>query len=336
MMTITLDAMGGDNAPEATVAGAVQAARDFNIEIQLVGQPAAIEAELKKYDISGLHLPIVPASEVIEMEDSPATAVKTKKDSSMNVGMQQIKSGKSQGFLSAGNSGGVLAAALFGLGRIKGIKRPALGTIFPVASDVGFCFLIDVGANTDVKPEYLYQFALMGTVYSERVLGVKNPRLGIISTGEEEGKGSQLVLETTDLLRNGSFNFIGNVEGKDIPNGLADVVVTDGFTGNVFIKTAEGVAELIMGVIREEIMQRPLAKAGAFLAKGAFDAIKTRLDPREFGAGPLLGVNGIVLVTHGSSDAYSIRNALRSTKMAVENNIIEAIQSYQTPEANAA
>ena len=326
-MIITLDAMGGDFAPEAAVRGAIWAARDFGIEIQLVGKPAAIEAELARHNTEGLKLPIIPASEVIEMDDHPAEAVRTKKDASMNVAIQQVKTGLGQAFVTAGNSGGALAAALFGLGRIKGIKRPALSTVFPTATKTGFCFILDVGANTDVKPEYLYQFAVMGAVYSERVLGVHNPRVGLVSTGEEEGKGSKLVIETTQLLKQGSFNFIGNVEGKDIPAGLADVVVTDGFTGNVIVKLSEGVAKLIIETIIGEFTARPMAKAGAFLARGAFRAIKKKLDYRELGGGALLGVDGVVIVTHGRSDAYTIRNAIRAAKTAVENNIIEAIKS---------
>ena len=328
-MIISLDAMGGDQAPEVTVHGAVWAARDFGITIQLVGHPDKIEAELVKHDTTGLDLLIVPASQVIEMDDQPAEAVRAKKDASMNVAMQQVKTGQSQAFVSAGNSGGVLAAALFGLGRIRGIKRPALSTIFPTVSERGFCFVLDVGATTDAKPEYLYQFALMGAVYSERVLGVKSPQVGLLSTGEEEGKGSKLVIETTPYLKNGPFNFVGNVEGKDVPAGQVDVIVTDGFTGNVFIKTSEGIAKFVLATIREEFMKRPAAKAGAFLARGAFQAIRTKLDDREFGGGALLGVNGVVIVTHGRSDAYMIRNSIRVAKAAVENDIINAIKSYQ-------
>ena len=330
-MIITLDAMGGDFAPEASVHGAVWAARDFDLEIQLVGKPEAIEPELAKHKTDGLKLTLIPATEVIEMEDHPSQAVRAKKDASMNVGIRQLKTGQSDGFVTAGNSGGALAAALFGLGRIKGIKRPALSTIFPTIQEPGFCFILDVGANTDVKPDYLYQFAVMGALYSERVLGVAKPRVGLVSTGEEEGKGSKLVIETTELLKRGPFNFIGNVEGKDIPAGVADVVVTDGFTGNVFVKTAEGVAKFIQDVIREEFTQRPLAKIGALLSRGAFNAIKTRTDWREFGGGSLVGVDGVVIVTHGRSDAYTIRNAIRAAKTAVEHDIIGAIKSQTEP-----
>lgn len=326
-MIISLDAMGGDNAPSATVHGAVWAARDLGVEIQLVGKPEVLAAELAKYPTEGLKLPIIPASEVIEMEDAPAEAVRIKKDASMNVAIQQVKTGLADAFVTAGNSGGGLAAALFGLGRIKGISRPALSTVFPTLSEHGFCFMLDVGANTDVKPEYLCQFGLMGSLYVERVLGIPNPKVGLVSTGEEEGKGSLLVKEAATLMKAAPYNFIGNVEGKDIPAGLADVVVTDGFTGNVMLKLTEGVAKLIMKTIKAEIMARPMAKVGALLAKDAFKSVEKRLDYREFGGGALLGVNGVVIITHGRSDAYTIRNAIRVAKNAVENDIIGAIKS---------
>lgn len=326
-MIISLDAMGGDNAPEATVHGAVWAARDLGVEVQLVGKPDVLAAELAKYPTEGLKLPIIPAQEVIEMEDAPAEAVRLKKDASMNVAIQQVKNGTADAFVTAGNSGGGLAAALFGLGRIKGITRPALSTVFPTLSEHGFCFMLDVGANTDVKPEYLCQFGLMGSLYVERVLGIPNPKVGLVSTGEEEGKGSLLVKEAATLMKAAPYNFIGNVEGKDIPAGLADVVVTDGFTGNVILKLTEGVAKLIMKTIKAEIMARPMAKVGALLAKDAFKSVEKRLDYREFGGGALLGVNGVVIITHGRSDAYTIRNAIRVAKNAVENDIIGAIKS---------
>jgi len=325
-MKIALDAMGGDHAPAAAVHGAVWAARDFGLTVQLIGRPEAIEAELAKHAITGLDLPIIPASEIIEMHEHPATAVKNKKDSSMVVAMQLLKAGGSDAFVTAGNSGGALAAALFGLGRIKGIKRPALSTIFPNDSQHGYCFLLDVGANTDVRPEYLVQFALMGYHYANQVLNIPNPRVGLLSTGEEADKGSMLVQETAPLLKESRLNFIGNVEGKDIPAGLTDVVVTDGFTGNVYIKGAEGVASMIQKMLRREIEKRPLAMVGAVLARGAFRALRTRLDYREFGGGPLLGVNGIVIVAHGRSDAYAIRNAIRVAKQAAEKNIVGVIE----------
>ena len=325
-MKIALDTMGGDHAPAAAVHAAVWAARDFKLTVQLVGQPKAIEAELAKHKTTGLDLPIIPASEVIEMHEHPATAVKNKKDASMVMAMGLLKTKDSDAFVSAGNSGGVLAAALFGLGRIKGIKRPALSVIFPNDSPQGYCFLLDVGANTDVRPEFLLQFALMGHHYASQVLNIPNPRVGLLSTGEEEDKGNMLVQEVTPLLKASKLNFIGNIEGKDIPAGLADVVVTDGFTGNVFIKGAEGVASMIVKALEREIKARPLAVAGALLARPAFRALKAKLDYREYGGGPLLGVNGVVIIAHGRSDAYAIRNAIRVAKQAAEKNIVGVIE----------
>jgi glycerol-3-phosphate acyltransferase PlsX len=324
-MKIALDAMGGDYAPQAAVHGAVWAARDFGVTIQLVGQPDVIEKELAKHKTAGLDLPIIPATEVIEMEDQPATAVKSKKDSSMVVALRLVKNGESQAFVTAGNTGGALAAALFGLGRIKGIKRPALGTIFPTASERGYCFLLDVGANTDVRPEFLLQFAFMGSHYARHVLDIPSPRIGLLSTGEEEAKGSTLIQEVMPLLKQSKLNFIGNVEGKDIPTGHVDVVVTDGFTGNVYIKGAEGVAWIIQKMLEREIKARPIALLGALLARGAIKALRAKLDYREFGGGPLLGVNGVVIVAHGRSDPYAIRHAIRVAKQAAEHKIVEAI-----------
>jgi glycerol-3-phosphate acyltransferase PlsX len=226
--------------------------------------------------------------------------------------------------MSAGNSGGVLAAALFHLGRIPGIKRPALSTVFPTSK--GFTFILDIGANTECKAQYFEQFGLMGSIYSQRVLGVANPRVAILSNGEEPGKGSMLVQEAFELLKGSGLNFIGNVEGKDVPAGMADVVVTDGFTGNVFIKLAEGAAGLILDVLEEEIRSRKLAMVGALLAKPAFRAVKRRLDYAEYGGAPLLGVNGVAIIAHGRSNAKAICNAIRVAQRAVDNKVIEQIK----------
>jgi glycerol-3-phosphate acyltransferase PlsX len=329
-MRIALDAMGGDNAPEAVVQGAVCAARDFGVTVQLVGQPEAIETELAKHKISGLQLPVIAASEVIRMDESPAAAVKNKKDSSMAVGLRLVKQGDSDAFVSAGNTGGVLATALFKLGRIKGVKRPALGTIFPTETEEGHCFMLDVGANTDVRPEYLLQFALMGHCYARQVLEIPSPRVGLLSIGEEELKGSILTQEVTPLLKRSALNFVGNVEGKDIPTGLADVVVTDGFTGNIYLKGVEGIARAIQTILEREIRSRPLALLGALLARGAIKALRTRLDYRNFGGAPLLGVNGVVVIAHGRADSHTIRNAVRVAIQASEHNLVQTIRSGLT------
>jgi len=323
-MRIALDAMGGDHAPQVVVEGGVCFAREFGEEVILVGREKAIRRELENHDISGLRLPIIHARQVIEMTDKPAQAVKAKKDSSMVVGIDLVKRGEAQAFVSAGNSGGVMVAALFRLGRMKGVQRPALTAVF-LTAEKPLCIL-DVGANTDCKPEYLLQFAIMGKVYVERVMGVPNPRVGIVSNGEEEGKGNQLVLDTYALLKESDLNFIGNLEGKDLFSGLADVVVTDGFTGNVMIKLAEGTASFFAGVIEEEIKRSPLTALGGLLAKPAFRRVKSRLDYSEYGGAPLLGVNGVVIVAHGRSNAKAIKNALRMAKRTVEGGMIEAIK----------
>jgi glycerol-3-phosphate acyltransferase PlsX len=325
-MKIVVDAMGGDHAPKVVVEGAVDAAREYGLDLVLVGRQADVEAELAKWDSEGYPLSLVHASEVIEMDEHPAAAVRAKKDSSMVVGMDLLKRGEAHAFVSAGNSGGVLAASLFRLGRVRGIRRPALSTVFPSQTPQGFCFILDIGANADCKPEYLLQFAMMGAAYAERVLGVPNPRVALLSNGEEEGKGNQLVQETTPLLKHSGLNFVGNAEGKDIPWGLADVVVADGFTGNVAIKLAEGVSRMLLDILKTELMSRNLSKVGAALAKPAFDAVQQRLDWREYGGGPLLGVDGVVIVAHGRSDAYAVKNAIRLAAHAVENGVLEAIK----------
>ena len=244
----------------------------------------------------------------------------------MVLGMEAVKRGEADAFVTAGHSGAALAAALFRLGRIRGIKRPALSTVFPSQTPQGYCFLLDIGANVDCKPEYLLQFAVMGSIYAERVLGVVKPRVAIVSNGEEEGKGNQLVQETVPLLRASSLNFVGNAEGKDIPWGVADVIVTDGFTGNVIIKLSEGVSKMLMDILKTELTSRSMSKVGALLAKPAFDAVRARLDYREYGGAPLLGIDGVVIVGHGRSDALAIRNAIRMGAQTVENGVLDAIK----------
>ncbi len=323
-MRIVLDAMGSDRYPQPDVEGAVQAAREFGVDIVLVGQRDVVERELAKHDASGLPLSIVHASQVLEMTDEPSRAAKRKKDSSMVVGMEMLKRNEADAFVSAGNSGGVLAVALLYLGRIRGVKRPALSAVIPART--GGCLMLDVGANADCKPLYLQQFAIMGNVYAKQVMGVNHPRVAIVSNGEEEGKGNTLVKETYPLLKDSDLNFIGNAEGKDILSGFADVIVTDGFTGNVAVKLAEGVAGFLLEILEEEIRSRPLASVGALLAKPAFRQVKKRLDYREYGGAPLLGVDGTVIVGHGRSDALAIKNAIRMARQAVEQDTVNAIR----------
>ncbi len=323
-MKIVVDAMGGDDAPEVVVQGVQAYVRTFPADILLVGPEETVRPLFEQYALPADRVQMVHASQVIEMDEHPAAAVKAKEDSSMVVGMRLVRSGEADAFMSAGNSGGVLAAALLNLGRIRGIKRPALSTVFP--TEKGFTFILDIGANTDCKPLYLYQFGIMGSIYAERVLGVENPRVGLLSNGEEPGKGSMLVQDVFELLKDSDLNFIGNVEGKDVPAGMADVVVTDGFTGNVVIKLAEGAASLLLGIINSEIRSRKMAMLGALLAKPAFRAVKHRMDYAEYGGAPLLGVDGVVIIAHGRSNAKAITNAIRVAERAVAQQIVNHIK----------
>lgn len=325
-MNIALDVMGGDNAPHEVIAGAVLAAREYGVAVSLVGKPEVIARELQKHDVRGLKLPIVPASEVIEMDDKPAQAVRAKKDSSMVVACQLVKAGKADAFVTAGNTGGALAAGILHIGRMKGIQRPALITPFP--TNTGFCLILDVGANVDVKPEHLQQFAVMGSVYSKRIMGVGSPTVRILSNGEEQGKGSQLVLDATALLeQTPGITFLGNIEGRDIVNDLADVVVTDGFTGNVLIKTAEGVGKLIRTILVEEITATPISSLGGLLAKSALRRLARRVDDSEYGGAVLLGLSNLLVVAHGRSNANAVRHAIRVAKQAIDFKIVNEIQA---------
>jgi glycerol-3-phosphate acyltransferase PlsX len=326
-MRIVLDAMGSDHAPGVDVAGAVRAARRFGQEIILVGIREQVERELACHDTSGLTLSVVPASQVIEMREHPTQAARSKPDSSMVVGMKLVRDGQAEAFVSAGNSGGVLATALASegrLGRVKGILRPALSTVFPTQH--GRCLLLDIGANTDCKAEWLAQFALMGSVYAQHVLGVERPRVALLANGEEDTKGNAVVQEAHELLKHLGINFTGNVEGKDLTRGTADVIVSDGFVGNVAIKTAEGIAAMLFTLLADEIRARPLALLGAALAKPAFRAVKQRVDYREYGGAPLLGVNGVVIIAHGRSDELAIESAIRVAIDAVKSDLVDKIR----------
>ena len=330
-MKIVLDTMGGDYAPSATVEGAVLAAREFDVPVILVGREDLIRQELAKHNISGLPLSVVHADEVIEMEDKPSEVVRGKPNSCMHVGMRLVKAGEADAFVTAGNTGATLAIALIVLGRIKvdgqrRIHRPALATVLPTKK--GFCFFMDIGANTDWKPAYLQQFAVMGSIYAESVLGLSNPRVGLVSIGEEEGKGNIPVRQAYDLIKaTPGLNFVGNVEGRDVPAGLADVVVTDGFTGNVMIKLSEGVASLILDTLRAEIMSRPQAKIGAALAKPAFRAAAKKLDYAEYGGAVLLGLNHVCIIGHGRSNARAVRSAIKVAREAVLADVTGKIRT---------
>ena len=325
-MRIALDAMGGDYAPAETVAGAVAAARALGVEVALVGRPEAIESELKKYDTTGLALPVIEAPDVIAMDEHPAQAARRKPTSSIHVALRQVREGHAAAMISAGNSGAVMATALFVLGRVPGIERPAIGAVMPTAK--GRVLLIDAGANTDPKPAQLVQFGQMGAIYMDKVLGVARPRVGLLANGEEPGKGNELILATHPLLAAvPGLNFIGNIEGKDIPAGAVDVVVTDGFTGNVVLKLTEGVASLLLGLIRAELTAHLTTKLLAAGLRPAFRRLGARLDYREVGGAPLLGVDGLTIIAHGRSDARAIENAIRVAQEAAACGTLEAIRS---------
>ena len=324
-MRIAVDAMGSDNYPEPDIAGAVAAARDFGDTIILVGDRAQIEPELARHNAADLSLEVQHASQVIEMADKPADVVKRKRDSSIHVGLNLVKSNTADAFVTVGNTGAVLAVAMLrqvGLGRITGVKRPALAVIFPTKERP---LLIDNGANADCRPEYLLQFGLMGSLYVERVLGIENPRVGLISNGEEEGKGNTLIKETIPLLMASGLNYVGNIEPKEFVKGHVDVGVTDGFTGNLMMKTAEAIAAYMSNLIRDEIMANPLTIVGGLLTRPAFDRVRRRLDPNEVGGAPLLGVDGVVIIGHGRSNAYAVKQAIGQARRMVENQVVGAI-----------
>ena len=324
-MTIILDAMGSDAYPDPELQAAVDAAETYKEEIILVGNQAILEPKLKVLNPTGLPVTIVHAPDVLEMADKVVDGTRKKPQNSMAVGLELVKSGVGQAFVTAGNTGGAMFNALRILGRIKGVSRPALTARFPVKN--GFCVVLDIGANADCRPEFLLQFAIMGSLYAEKLLKVKNPRIGLLSNGEEAGKGNQLVKETFPLLQKSGLNFIGNVEGKELFGGMADVVVTDGFTGNVLLKSSEAVSKLMVDVLKEQLMSSFTTKLGALLAKPAFTRLKQMLDPAEIGAAPLLGIDGLVFVGHGRSDARAMSSAIRVARQAVEADLLGALRA---------
>lgn len=328
-MRIVVDAMGSDAHPEPDVAGAVMAAHEFSDEIILVGDKNKIETELGRHGTVGLSITIQHASQVIEMMDKPGEASRLKKDSSMHVGMRLVKDGRADAFVSAGNTGGVLAVAtLHTLRRIRAVLRPALGVIFPIEERP---MLIDNGANADCRPEYLLQFGIMGSLYVERVRGISQPRIALLSNGEEEGKGNSLIKEAIPLLADSHLNYVGNIEPKEFIRGGAEVGVTDGFTGNLVLKTAESIASYMSDLIRDELASGPRTILGGLLARPAFARVRKRLDPNEVGGAPLLGVNGVVIIGHGRSNAHAIKQAIGQARLAVQQDIVGAIRDGLEP-----
>ena len=324
-MAIVLDAMGSDNYPDPEIEGALLAAKKIDQQIVLVGDEKILKPKLEHTNADRSKITIVHAPEVVEMWDKPVESAKKKPNNSMAVGIGLIKDQPDSAFVTAGNTGGAMFNALRTLGRMKGVQRPALTATFPTRK--GKCIVTDIGANADCRPEFLVQFGYMGCIYAEKVLGVSNPIVGLLSNGEEAGKGSQLVKDTYSLLEKSVLNFKGNIEPKELFAGEADVVITDGFTGNILIKSSEAVAKLITDTLKEELVKSTITKIGALLAKSAFVKIKSLVDPSEIGAAPLLGIDGLVFVGHGRSDAKAITSAIMLAHRTTQTDYMSEIKN---------
>jgi glycerol-3-phosphate acyltransferase PlsX len=330
MIRIAVDAMGSDEFPNPDVIGAVMAAREYGVEIILVGDEPRVQSVLSAQNPENLHIRVMHAPEMLTMEDKGmALVLKARRPNaknSMAIGIDLVKNGEADAFVTAGNTGAASVTAFFRLGLIPGVDRPGLAPVFPTAS--GSCVVLDVGANPDCKPENLLQFGIMGSVYANKVRGVPNPKIGLLSNGEEAGKGNELVKHTYPLLKASGLNFYGNVEGKEVIGGKVDVAVTDGFTGNIMLKSSEAVAKLIMDKVKDLINTGPLtAKIGGILVRPTLRKIKKMLDPEEEGAAPLLGVNGLVFIGHGRSNEIAIKNAIRLARNAVEAGVLASIRT---------
>lgn len=323
-MKIVVDAMGGDYAPLEVVKGAIDAARVYNLDIILTGEKEQIHKELVKYDTKDLNIEVEDAPEIIAMGEHPATAVRKKKNSSIVVANRLVKEGRGDAVVSAGNTGAAMAASFFNMGRIKGIDRPAIASLLPTTS--GFVLLLDAGANADCKPENLLQFGIMGSIYMNKIMDIANPKVGLLNIGEEDTKGNEIYQQANQLLSTSSINFIGNVEGRDITNATADVVVCDGFVGNVVLKFAEGLSRDIFGMIKEEVKKGFISKIGAAMFFSKAKGLKKKLDQNEIGGAPLLGIDGVSIIGHGSSNAYAVKNAIRVAKECIDCSFVEEIR----------
>lgn len=318
-MKIAVDAMGGDDAPASIVEGAVQAVRSQGIELILVGDEAAIRREISRHGGSDLPLEVVHTTQTVAMHESPSSVIRRKRDSSIWVATDLVKQQKASAVISAGNTGAAMATALFQLGPLRGVERPAIVAILPTLT--GTSLLVDVGANVDCKPQHLMQFAIMGHVYAERILRRPKPRIGLLSIGEEDTKGNELTKEVFKLLKESPFNFIGNVEGRDVYLGSADVMVCDGFIGNIALKISEGLADTLLKLLKAEISKNLTGKLGYLLLKSSLSGFQRRIDYAEYGGAPLLGINGVCIICHGRSSAKAIRNAIRLSKDFVERDL---------------
>jgi len=328
---IAVDAMGGDYGPAVVVEGAVASAREYGASIILVGDKAAIERELSRCKVHDLAIDVRHASQVVGMAELPSHALRRKRDSSLRVAADLVRDGEAAAFVSAGNTGAALAIAMFVVGVLPGVDRPAIAAVLPNLR--GFTVLLDAGANVDPKPKHLLQFAVMGHVYARDILGYANPRVGLLSVGEEEGKGNDLTKEAYEELKVSSLNFIGNVEGREIYNGRCDVVVTDGFTGNVALKISESLADMLGSMIKEELTRDVRSKVGAALALPAFERFKKRVDYTEMGGAPLLGINGAAIICHGASPVKAIKNAVRVAREWAKADLNQHIKTALEAEA---
>lgn len=329
-MRVAIDGMGGDRAPRAIVEGAVMAAREVDYELVLVGDKMTLRRELSRHRRYPDNILIEHAAEVVDMDEPPAVSVRRKRNSSIAIGVELMKRGEADAFVSAGNTGAVVCSATLGLGLLPGIERPGISIVFPTF--MGVSMMIDVGANIDPKPLHLLHYGIMGDAYSKFILGKAKPTIGLLSIGEEASKGTDFVKETHKLLEESKINFVGNIEGQDVFTGRCDVVLCDGFVGNVVLKVAEGIGAAITKLMKSQIKNRPLAKLGALLSKTAFMKLWKDLDYTEYGGAPLLGVDGHIIISHGSSTAKAVKNAIRRGAEFKENElnrrIIEEIESY--------
>lgn len=337
MLTIAVDAMGGDHAPKSEVEGAVRAARTLGVKVILVGQEDLVRQELAQHeDYRDLPIEIVHASERITMEDSAARAVRTKRDSSLRVASRLVRDGVAQGFVSAGNTGAVMATAKMVQGVVPGVARPALAGAFPTVVQGSPVVVLDVGANVDCSPRMLAQFAVMGEIYSRMILGRPDPRVGLLSIGEEDHKGNEVTRSAAPLIRGLKLNFIGNVEGGDLYGGGVDVIVCDGFIGNVALKVSEGLVDMVKHVLRESLEATISGKIGYALSKNAFGVFRKRLDYSEYGGGPLLGIRGVCIITHGRSNGNAIKNSIRVAKEFSDTKVNALIEEQLRGKAREA
>jgi len=322
---IAVDAMGGDDAPTVNVDGAIAAAREFGIRTLLVGKSAQLESQLADSGYSGAEIEIVEAAEVVTMHEPGTAAIRKKRNSSIRVAANCVRDGRAAGLVSAGHTGAAMVAAKLVIGTIEGVDRPALATVLPNLK--GHSLLLDVGANPDAKTAHFKEFAVMGSIYAELVFGKKKPSIGLMSIGEEDSKGTDRTKEVFKTLKETGVNFIGNVEGRDVFNGRVDVIVTDGFTGNVILKVSEALAEMVEQLLREEIKKTLKASVGFLLSRSAFRSFKSRLDYSEYGGAPLLGLKGCVIICHGSSSAKAVKNAIRLAAEFARHGLAEKIRS---------